>query len=85
MDVLLEYILPLVRNIAICVFVRMCCETEDGGSIPRFYCLLLLIMAIVPILSWIALIVAISTILGVACGGDLFLKRNRFTDFWFRS
>lgn len=81
---LFVWILPLILNIALAIFLRTCCVRENDGRVPRIVCYAEVVIAFVPILSWIELVVVAANIWGRISEGSLNLKHNRFTAYWFR-
>ena len=82
---LLLIVLPFILNFALLTWWRYSTEWDDDDiKFPtRGHYVLLVILAMVPIISWIEII-----ILGVQYGmhrndGDIVLKKNNFNKFWF--
>lgn len=85
MEVIFVFILPLILNIATLVFLRTCCERSSGKPVPRMLCYGLVVLAFIPIGSWIMFLILIVSIINNIADDDLNLKENRFNKFWFKS
>ena len=85
MEVFFVFILPLVLDLAILVFMRTCLCLEKRRPIPRMLCYGLMLPACVPVVGWVEFVLLVIGIIGNTADGTLTLKENRFTRYWFRS
>jgi len=75
---------PVIVSLILLIWMRCCCVFTENIKFPtRGHIVLITLLSAIPIIGIITVAGMIAFYIGFRVTGDLRLKSNRFTKFWF--